>query len=60
VVVVVRREYRALGRELRYGPVLRRRSVLGWVLRHLPEILLLVLLIHLWADHRRADRATVD
>jgi hypothetical protein len=52
VVVVVRREYRALGRELRYGPALRRRSllgrVLGWVLRHLPEILLLVLLIHLW------------
>jgi hypothetical protein len=52
VVVVVRREYRALGRELRYGPVLRRRSllgrVLGWVLRHLPEILLVVLLIHLW------------
>lgn len=52
VVVVVRREYRALGRELRYGPVLRRRSllgrVLGWVLRHLPELLLVVLLIHLW------------
>jgi hypothetical protein len=52
VVVVVRREYRALGRELRYGPVLRRRSllgrVLGWVLRHLPEILLVVLLIRLW------------
>jgi branched-subunit amino acid transport protein len=52
VVVVVRREYRALGRELRYGPVLRRRSLLGrvvgWLLRHLPEILLLVLLIHLW------------
>jgi hypothetical protein len=48
----VRREYRALGRELRYDPVLRRRSllsrVLGWVLRHLPEILILVLVIHLW------------
>jgi hypothetical protein len=52
VVVVVRREYRALGRELRYSPVLRRRSllgrVLGWVLRHLPEILLVVLLVRLW------------
>jgi hypothetical protein len=49
---MVRREYRALGRELRDGPVLRRRSllgrVLGWVLRHLPEILLVVLLIRLW------------
>jgi hypothetical protein len=51
-VVVVRREYRALGRELRHGPALRRRSllgrVLGWVVRHLPEILLLMLLIHFW------------
>ena len=46
------REYRALGRELRPGPKATHRSllgrVLGWVLRHLPEILLVVLLIRLW------------
>ena len=51
-MVVVSREYRALGRELRHGPTLQRRSllgrVLGWVFRHLPEILLIVLLVHLW------------
>jgi hypothetical protein len=49
---VVRREYRALGRELRHGPTLQRRSLLGravgGVFRHLPEILLMVLLVHLW------------
>jgi hypothetical protein len=48
----VSREYRALGRELRPGPGTPRRSVLGrlvgWVFRHLPEILLVVLLIRLW------------
>jgi hypothetical protein len=61
-VVVVRREYRALGRELRHGPALRHRSLLGrmvgWVLRHLPEILLLMLLVHLWritAKHSNAS-----
>lgn len=46
------REYRALGRELRHGPQIKRRSllarVLGWVFRHLPEILLVVLLARLW------------
>ena len=51
-MVAVSREYRALGRELRPGPEATRRSllgrVLGWVLRHLPEILLVVLLIRLW------------
>jgi hypothetical protein len=50
-VVAVSREYRALGRELRSGPEAKHRSllgrVLGWVFRHLPEILL-VLLIRLW------------
>lgn len=47
-----RREYRALGRELRHRPEIKRRSLLGrlvgWVLRHLPEILLIVLLVRLW------------
>ena len=51
-MVAVSREYRALGRELRPGPEATHRSlmgpVLGWVLRHLPEILLVVLLIRLW------------
>ena len=46
------REYRALGRELRPGPETTHRSllgrVLGWMFRHLPEILLVLLLIHLW------------
>jgi hypothetical protein len=46
------REYRALGRELRPGPKATHRSllarVLGWVFRHLPEILLVLLLIRLW------------
>ena len=52
MVVVVSREYRALGRELRPGPAATHRSLLGrlvrWVLRHLPEILLVVLLIRVW------------
>jgi len=52
VVAVSRREYRALGRELRHGPEVRRRSLLGrlvgWVFRHLPEILLVVLLVRIW------------
>jgi hypothetical protein len=51
-VVAVSREYRALGRELRPGPETTRRSLfgrsVGWVFRHLPEILLVVLLIRLW------------
>jgi hypothetical protein len=51
-VVAVSREYRALGRELRPGPEATHRSlfgrVLGWVFRHLPEILLVVLLVRLW------------
>jgi hypothetical protein len=51
-VIAVSREYRALGRELRPGPEATHRSllgrVLGWVFRHLPEILLVLLLIHLW------------
>jgi hypothetical protein len=51
-VIAVSREYRALGRELRPGPEAKHRSllgrVLGWVFRHLPEILLVLLLIHLW------------
>lgn len=51
-VVAVRREYRRLGRELRPGPQAKRRSVvgqlLGWVFRHLPEILLVLLLIRVW------------
>ncbi|MGB6161482.1 MAG: hypothetical protein WBF75_02675 [Pseudonocardiaceae bacterium] len=46
------REYRALGRELRPGPGIKHRSVVGrlvgWVFRHLPEILLVVLLIRVW------------
>lgn len=41
-----------LGRELRPGPQVTRRSVvgrlLGWVFRHLPEILLVLLLIRVW------------
>jgi hypothetical protein len=52
VVAVSRREYRALGRELRHGSEVRRRSLLtrlvGVVLRHLPEILLVVLLVRVW------------
>ena len=51
-MVAVSREYRALGRELRPGPETTHRSllgrVLGWVFRHLPEILLVVLLVRLW------------
>ena len=46
------REYRALGRELRPGQEARHRSVVGrlvgWVLRHLPEIIVVLLLIHAW------------
>ncbi|MGH3993704.1 MAG: hypothetical protein ACRDSN_14735 [Pseudonocardiaceae bacterium] len=48
----MRREYRTLGRELRRGPEVKRRSawgrVAGWVFRHLPEILLVLLLIRIW------------
>ncbi|MGQ0719322.1 MAG: hypothetical protein ACT4NP_18810 [Pseudonocardiales bacterium] len=48
----MRREYRTLGRELRPGPKIKRRSVwsrlVGWVFRHLPEILLVILLIRVW------------
>ncbi|MGH3778649.1 MAG: hypothetical protein ACRDRR_23400 [Pseudonocardiaceae bacterium] len=48
----MRREYRTLGRELRPGPEVKRRSVwgrlVGWVFRHLPEILLVLLLIRVW------------
>jgi hypothetical protein len=48
----MRREYRALGRELRHGPDVQHRSVVGravgWVFRHLPEILLVVLLVVVW------------
>ena len=51
-MVAVSREYRALGRELRPYPVPRRRGLLarlvGWVFRHLPEIVLLLLVIRLW------------
>ncbi len=51
-MVAVSREYRALGRELRPYPVPRRRGLLarlvGWVFQHLPEILLLLLVIRLW------------
>ncbi|MGH3809130.1 MAG: hypothetical protein ACRDRU_21400 [Pseudonocardiaceae bacterium] len=46
------RDYRALGRELRPGPGVKRRSLLGQlvglVFRHLPEILLMALLIRAW------------
>ncbi len=46
------REYRALGRELRPGQEVRHPSVVGrlvgWVLRHLPEIIVVLLLIHVW------------
>ncbi len=48
----MKREYRRLGRELRPGPQTKRRSVvgrlLGWVFRHLPEMLLVLLLIRVW------------
>jgi hypothetical protein len=48
----MRREYRALGRELLHGLDVQRRSVVdravGWVCRHLPEILLVVLLVGVW------------
>lgn len=41
-----------LGRELRPGPQAKRRSVvgqlLGWVFRHLPEIIVALLLIRAW------------
>jgi hypothetical protein len=51
-VVAVSREYRALGRELRPGPHVRNRSatarLAGWVVRHLPEIVLLWLVFRLW------------
>ncbi|MGH3817330.1 MAG: hypothetical protein ACRDRE_06105 [Pseudonocardiaceae bacterium] len=57
------RDYRALGRELRPGPGVKRRSLLGrlvgWVFRHLPEILLMALLIRAWLACG-ADRSTVD
>lgn len=46
------REFRALGRELRPGSPVRRRSLVarlvGWVLRHLLELLLLVVLVRVW------------
>ncbi len=46
------REYRALGRELRPVPQIKRRSLLGrlvgWAFRHLPEILLLLLVVRAW------------
>ena len=51
-VAVVSREYRALGRELRPGPGVKRRSLLGrlvrLVFRHVPEMLFLVLLVWVW------------
>lgn len=51
-MVAVSREYRALGRELRHGTEVKHRSLLGrlvgWVFRHLPEILLVVLLVGVW------------
>lgn len=51
-MVGVSRDYRALGRELRPGPPARRRTLLGrllgWVFRHLPELLALVLLVRAW------------
>jgi hypothetical protein len=51
-VVAVSREYRALGRELRPGPGIKHRSVwgrlVGWVFRHLPEIIVVLLLIRVW------------
>jgi hypothetical protein len=51
-VVTVSREYRALGRELRPVPQIKRRSLVGrlvgWVFRHLPEIFLLLLVIRAW------------
>jgi hypothetical protein len=51
-VVAVSREYRGLARTLRPGPELPRRGVVarvvGWVFRHLPELLALVLLVRLW------------
>src|SRR6266704_1781344 len=46
------REYRALGRDLRPVPQIKRRSLVGrlvgWVFRHLPEILLLLLVVRVW------------
>ena len=46
------RRYRALGRELRAEPEPRRRlpivAMAGWVLRHLPELAILLLLVHAW------------
>ena len=46
------REYRALGRELRAGREVKQRSVLSrlvrWVFRHLPEIVVVFLLIRVW------------
>lgn len=45
------REVRWLARELRPGPVRRRPvwwRVVGWVLRHLPEILAIILAIRAW------------
>jgi hypothetical protein len=51
-VVPVSREYRGLARTLRPGPELRRRGLVarlvGWVFRHLPELLLLLLVIRVW------------
>lgn len=51
-MVAVSREYRALGRELLPGPGIKRRSVwgrlAGWVFRHLPEIIVVLLLIRVW------------
>jgi hypothetical protein len=51
-VVAVSREIRWLARELRPGPRRPRRPlawrVAGWVLRHLPEILAVLLLVRAW------------
>jgi hypothetical protein len=51
-VVAVSREYRSLGRALQPVMLVRRPSVVGrvvrWLLRHLPELLLLLLIAHVW------------
>jgi hypothetical protein len=51
-VAAVSREYRSLGRALRPGPVTRRRPLLarvaGWLVRHLPEIVLVLAAVRAW------------
>ena len=51
-MVTVSREYRALGRELRTGREVKQRSMVGrlvrWVFRHVPEIVVVFLLIRVW------------